>query len=156
MFADPSFRCDFRRDWESTSHRVFHRDLGDMWIVSSPISGQEGKSFGELAQAAGCGSIISWTCWPSTIRPSAGRQSSRTTGPSRGNSSSPTTRRCPALMIRARTPNMAFQDGGLQMLQQVLLNPQLMTIEKAIHKLTGQSAEWLGLDVGFLRPARPT
>ena len=27
-----------------------------------------------------------------------------------------------------------------------------MSIEKAIHKLTGQSATWLGLDAGFLRP----
>ena len=57
----------------------------------------------------------------------------------------------------AHARNMAFQDGGLQMLQQVLTNPHLMTIEKAIHKLTGQSAEWLGLDTGLLqRGAGPT
>ena len=47
---------------------------------------------------------------------------------------------------------MAFQDGGLQMLQQVQANPHVMSIEKAIHKLTGQSADWLGLDAGHLRP----
>ena len=34
--------------------------------------------------------------------------------------------------LRAHARNMAFQDGGLQMLQQVLLNPELMPIEKAI------------------------
>jgi N-acyl-D-aspartate/D-glutamate deacylase len=52
----------------------------------------------------------------------------------------------------AHARNMAFQDGGLQMLQQVQANPDLMPIEKAIHKLTGQSATWLGIDAGFLRP----
>jgi N-acyl-D-aspartate/D-glutamate deacylase len=46
---------------------------------------------------------------------------------------------------------MAFQDGGLQMLQQVLMNPDVMPIEKAVHKLTGQSAEWLGLDTGTVK-----
>ncbi len=51
----------------------------------------------------------------------------------------------------AHARNMAFQDGGLQMLQQVLANPQVMPLEKAIHKLTGQSAEWLGLDAGLLK-----
>jgi N-acyl-D-aspartate/D-glutamate deacylase len=52
----------------------------------------------------------------------------------------------------AHVRNMAFQDGGLQMLQQVQANPHLMPIEKAIHKLTGQSASWLGIDAGYLRP----
>ncbi len=52
----------------------------------------------------------------------------------------------------AHVRNMAFQDGALQMLQQVLLNPQLMPLEKAIHKLTGQSAAWLGLDCGLCGP----
>ncbi len=154
MFADPSFRRDFRRDWESSSARVFHRDLGDMWIVSSPIAGQEGKSFGELAQAAGSepleyfmdllaehDSAIRWKTVVTNDRAEP-RQfifAHDTTLPGFNDSG-------------AHARNMAFQDGGLQMLQQVLLNPQLMTIEKAIHKLTGQSAEWLGLDVGFLRP----
>ena len=49
-------------------------------------------------------SSSSWTCWPSTTRPSAGRPWSRTIGPSSGNSCSPTTRRCPASTTRGRTP----------------------------------------------------
>ena len=44
----------------------------------------------------------------------------------------------------AHARNMAFQDGGLQMLQQVQANPGVMPIEKAIHKLTGQSADVAG------------
>ncbi|HVU89319.1 MAG TPA: amidohydrolase family protein [Pirellulales bacterium] len=154
MFSDPGFRRDFRRDWESASARVFHRDLADMWIVSSPIPGQEGKSFDELARAEGTepleyfmnllaehDSAIRWKTVVTNDREEA-RQfifAHDTTLPGFNDSG-------------AHARNMAFQDGGLQMLQQVLLNPQLMPIEKAIHKLTGQSAEWLGLDVGVLKP----
>jgi N-acyl-D-aspartate/D-glutamate deacylase len=154
MFADASYRRDFRRDWESSHARVFHRDLADMWIVSSPVSGQEGKSFDELARAAGKepleyfmdllaehDSAVRWKTVVTNDR-AAPRQfifAHDTTLPGFNDSG-------------AHARNMAFQDGGLQMLQQVLLNPQLMPIEKAIHKLTGQSAEWLGIDAGFLRP----
>ncbi|HEY4310069.1 MAG TPA: amidohydrolase family protein [Pirellulales bacterium] len=154
MFADASYRRDFRRDWESSKARVFHRDLADMWIVSSPVPGQEGKSFDELARAAGKepleyfmdliaehDSAVRWKTVVTNDR-AAPRQfifAHDTTLPGFNDSG-------------AHARNMAFQDGGLQMLQQVLLNPQLMSIEKAIHKLTGQSAEWLGIDAGFLRP----
>ena len=154
MFADSAFRRDFRREWESRHARVFHRDLDDMWIVSSPIPGQEGKSFGELARAAGSEPLdyfmdllaehdtaIRWKTVVTNDRakPRQFLFAHDTTLPGFNDSG-------------AHARNMAFQDGGLQMLQQVLLNPQLMTIEKAIHKLTGQSAEWLGLDAGFVRP----
>ncbi len=154
MFADPAFRRAFRRDWETTGARVFHRDLADMWVVASPVAGQAGKSFAELAIGARReplelfldllaehDSAIRWKTVVTNDR-AAQRQfllSHDTTLPGFNDSG-------------AHVRNMAFQDGALQMLQQVLLNPQLMPLEKAIHKLTGQSAAWLGLDCGFLRP----
>ena len=153
MFADADFRQAFRRDWEDTRSRVFHRNLDDMWVVSSPIAGQEGKSFDELARAAGrdpldffmdllaeYDSAIRWKTVVTNDRDEERQyiMAHDTTLPGFNDSG-------------AHARNMAFQDGGLQMLQQVLLNPRLMPIEKAIHKLTGQSAEWLGLDAGFLR-----
>ena len=154
MFADPVYRTAFRRDWESRAARIFHRDLADMWVVASPIAGQAGKSFGELAATqsrepldffldllAEHDSAIRWKTVVTNDRP-AERQflfAHDTTLPGFNDSG-------------AHSRNMAFQDGGLQMLQQVLLNPQLMPIEKAIHKLTGQSAAWFGLDAGLIRP----
>jgi N-acyl-D-aspartate/D-glutamate deacylase len=124
-----------------------------MWVVSSPVAGQAGKSFGELASALGVDpleyfmdllaehdSAIRWKTVVTNDR-AAPRQyifAHDTTLPGFNDSG-------------AHARNMAFQDGGLQMLQQVLLNPQLMPIEKAIHKLTGQSAQWLGLDAGLLK-----
>jgi N-acyl-D-aspartate/D-glutamate deacylase len=155
MFADPTYRAAFRRDWYSTKQRLFHRDLADMWIVSTPLGGQEGKSFAELAAVDGRDPLdyfldlladhdtkIRWKTVVTNDR-AAERQfifAHDTTLPGFNDSG-------------AHARNMAFQDGGLQMLQQVLLNPGLMPIEKAIHKLTGQSAEWLGLDAGTLKPS---
>ncbi|HEV3138251.1 MAG TPA: amidohydrolase family protein [Pirellulales bacterium] len=154
MFADPEFRRAFRRDWTAAGARIFHRNLADMWVVSSPISGQEGKSFDELARAEGReqldffmdllaehDSAIRWKTVVTNDR-ALQRQflfTHDSTLPGFNDSG-------------AHVRNMAFQDGGLQMLQQVLMNPGLMPIEKAISKLTGQSAEWLGLDAGLLRP----
>jgi N-acyl-D-aspartate/D-glutamate deacylase len=154
MFADPAFRRAFRADWETKGARVFHRNLADMWVVSSPIAGQEGKSFAELAAAAGSDpldyfmdllaehdSAIRWKTVVTNDRPAQRHFlfAHETSLPGFNDSG-------------AHARNMAFQDGGLQMLQQVLLNPGVMPIEKAIHKLTGMSAEWLGLDTGFVRP----
>jgi N-acyl-D-aspartate/D-glutamate deacylase len=154
MFSDPQFRRAFRRDWETRGARVFHRDLDDMWVVSSPIDGQAGKSFRELANASGAepldyfmdllsqhDSAIRWKTVVTNDR-AAERQyifAHPTTLPGFNDSG-------------AHARNMAFQDGGLQLLRQVLLNPGLMPIEKAVHKMTRQTAEWLGLDAGSLAP----
>jgi N-acyl-D-aspartate/D-glutamate deacylase len=154
MFADPEYRGAFRQEWESRAARVFHRNLNDMWVVSSPITGQAGKSFGELAAAEGRepleffldllaehDSAIRWKTVVTNDRPEQRRFLMAHDSALPGFNDS-----------GAHARNMAFQDGGLQMLQQVQANPSLMPIEKAIHKLTGQSAEWLGLDTGSIRP----
>ena len=159
MFADPAYRRAFRKDWETTGARVFHRDLADMWVVSSPIDGQAGKSFDELARAAGREPLdffmdllaehdtaIRWKTEVTNDRP-AQRQfllAHDTTLPGFNDSG-------------AHARNMAFQDGGLQMLQQVQANPGLMPIEKAIHKLTGQSASgWGSTRARYGRKGGPT
>ncbi len=152
MFSDPEFRRAFRRDWENRGDRIFHRDLGDMWVVSSPIAGQAGKSFGQLADENGVepleyfmdllaehDSAIRWKTVVTNDRASERQYifAHPATLPGFNDSG-------------AHARNMAFQDGGLQLLQQVLLNPGLMPLEKAIHKMTRQTAQWLGLDAGSL------
>ncbi len=154
MFSDPEYRRAFRKEWEDTRQRVFHRNLADMWVVSSPVPGQAGRSFDELARAAGCepleffldllaqhDSAIRWKTVVTNDRAAQRHYlfAHATTLPGFNDSG-------------AHARNMAFQDGGLQLLQQVLMNPGLMPLEKAVHKLTGQSAEWLGLDAGELKP----
>ncbi len=157
MFADPTYRREFRQQWESRAARVFHRNLAEMWVVSSPVAGQEGKSIAELADVAAAepleffldqlaehDSAFRWKTVVTNDRPAVRRFlfAHDTALPGFNDSG-------------AHARNMAFQDGGLQMLQQVLANPDVMSVEKAIFKLTGQSAEWLGLDTGFIRPKAP-
>jgi N-acyl-D-aspartate/D-glutamate deacylase len=152
MFTDPGYRQRFRREWESTDERVFHRNLADMWVVASPVTGQVGKSFQQLAEEQGAEPLeyfldllaehdtaIRWRTVVTNDRPRQRHYifAHPTTLPGFNDSG-------------AHARNMAFQDGGLQMLQQVVLNPEVMPIQKAIHKLTRQTAEWLGLDAGSL------
>ncbi len=154
MFRDPQFRADFRRQWETRGERVFHRDLDDMWVVASPVPASAGKTVAQLAREADqeplehflnllaeYDSDLRWKTVVTNDR-AAQRQfilAHPTTLPGFNDSG-------------AHNRNMAFQDGGLQMLQQVLQNPGLMSLEHAIHKLTGMTAHWLGLDTGTLRP----
>lgn len=156
MFRDAKYRAAFRADWESSRERLFHRNLDDMWIIASPIASHVGKSFQQVAQEAGVEPIVyfmdlmaeydtavRWKTVVTNDRPDKRRFlfAHSTTLPGFNDSG-------------AHARNMAFQDGGLQMLQQVVLNPDVMPIEKAIHKLTGLSAEWLGLDTGTLLPGK--
>jgi N-acyl-D-aspartate/D-glutamate deacylase len=154
LFADPAYRRAFRADWLAPGSKVFHRNLADMWIVSSPIPGQEGKSFDALARAEGRDSLEyfmdllaehdSAIRWKTVVTNDRDAQrhflfAHDTALPGFNDSG-------------AHARNMAFQDGGLQMLQQVQDHPHVMPIEKAVHKLTGLSAEWLGLDAGSIKP----
>ncbi|MGE0534374.1 MAG: amidohydrolase family protein [Pirellulales bacterium] len=152
MFRDPAYRAAFRKDWTETGARVFHRDLGQMFVVSSPDKSQIGKSFQQLADEAGAEPIeflldqlaehdcaLRWQTIVTNDRPKQRQYlfAHKTTMPGFNDSG-------------AHARNMAFQDGGLQMLQQVQTNPELMPLELAIGKLTGLSAQWLGLDTGVL------
>jgi N-acyl-D-aspartate/D-glutamate deacylase len=152
MFRDPAYRAEFRKDWTITGARVFHRDLAQMHVVSSPDKSQVGKSFKQLADDAGAepleyfldqlaehDSALRWQTVVTNDRPKQRQYlfAHETTIPGFNDSG-------------AHARNMAFQDGGLQMLQQVQANPGLMPLELAIGKLTGLSAQWLGLDTGTL------
>jgi N-acyl-D-aspartate/D-glutamate deacylase len=48
----------------------------------------------------------------------------------------------------AHNVNMAFHDGSLQMLKSVQKHPEIMSIEKAIYRLTKEPADFFGLDAG--------
>lgn len=154
MFRDPQYRERFRRDWETRGERVFHRNLDDMYVVSCPVPNSTGKSFHQLAAEAGQEPLehfldllaeyddaVRWKTVVTNDRPDKRHYlfAHKTALPGFNDSG-------------AHNRNMAFQDGGLQMLQQVLRNPHVMSVEQAIHKLTRQTAEWMGLDTGVIRP----
>lgn len=153
MFSDRSFRKRFRKEWKEGGTRVFHKDLGDMWIVAAEDASMVGKSFREVANERGVDELelfldllrdqdraLRWKTAVTNDRP----------GPRRELMASPYT--LPGFNDSgAHNRNMAFQDGALQMLQQMQAHPDTMSMERAIHRLTGECAGWLGLDCGVLR-----
>lgn len=152
MFSDPKFRKWFRKDWEHKGTSVFPRRLNDMWIVDAPDKSLIGKSLQEIGAAAGKNPLdyfmdlmlefdtdLRWKCAVANHRD---RQRVKllahdTTIPGFNDSG-------------AHNVNMAFQDGALQTLKQAQANPDVMSIEKAVYRLTKMPADWLGLDTGSL------
>lgn len=154
LFAETGYRRRFRKEWTARGRRVFHRDLADMWIVSSPAPEHTGKSFAQVAKEQGkdaleCfldlmaahGSAVRWKTVVSNDRPE----------PRLALFASPQT--LPGFNDSgAHNRNMAFHDGGLQMLKQVAAGSgKHLSVETAVHKLTLGIAEWLGLPGGGLR-----
>ena len=150
MLRDPAIRGAFRKQWEDRSQRVFHRNLGDMWVVSSPDPDHVGLSIEAIAKAnnkeplecfldllAEYDTDLRWKTVVSNDRdlPRRSLLAHPTTLPGFNDSG-------------AHNRNMAFHDGALKMLQQVYLNPGTMPIERAVHRLSGEIAQWLGIDTG--------
>ena len=77
MFADPKYRdarCD--ASGKATGAQVFHRNLAEMWVVSSPDAGQPGKIVcrtGQGGRRSDPLDVLPRSNWPSTTRPCAGR-----------------------------------------------------------------------------------
>lgn len=156
MLRDPAFRADFRRDWESTEQKVFHCDLAQMTVVQSPDPTHAGKTFAQIAKEIGADPLetfldlmaeydaaLRWHTVAANDRPEAKKYllAHRTTLPGFNDSG-------------AHNRNMGYQDGALRMLQEALRDPKWLSPEKAIHRLTGEPAAWLGLDAGTLETGK--
>lgn len=153
LFADAGFRKRFRADWYRRGPKLFHHMWDKMTVVKSPESEQIGKNFKELAQGTGSdpvevfmdllakhGSLLRWKTVVGNDRDGPRHKLLKNPGIIPGFNDS-----------GAHNQQMAFQDGTLQLLKQVVLNPHVMTIEHAIHRQTGEVAEYLGVDAGTIR-----
>ncbi|WP_035728003.1 N-acyl-D-amino-acid deacylase family protein [Eisenibacter elegans] len=153
MYADPSFREWFKKDWNHKGPAVFHRRLDDMWVVKSPETGQEGRSVADLAaerkqdpldffmdMVAKYDQDFRWKSAVANHREEKRIKllAHKTTIPGFNDSG-------------AHNVNMAFYDGSLQTLKQAQKYPHVMSIETAIHRMTKMAADWLGIDAGALR-----
>jgi N-acyl-D-aspartate/D-glutamate deacylase len=158
LFADPAYRRRFRKDYSRKfGPRVWHRDFYDAKIVACPDQRLPGKSFGEVADERGehpvdvfldliaeHGSAVRWR---TTIANHRQKQLERIVAH-------------PSVQIGfadsgAHLRNMAFYNFPLYFLRTVKRSIErgdaLMTIGKAVHRLTGEQGAWYGLDAGFLR-----
>jgi N-acyl-D-aspartate/D-glutamate deacylase len=158
LMRDEAYRRQFRKDYESKlGVRVWQRDFYDADIVACPDTAVVGRTFGEIADARGLhpvdafldlvvehGKTLRWRTTISNHRPDVLKKLARDSGVQMGFSDA-----------GAHLRNMAFYNMGLRLLRHVRdaaeAGAPFMTVEQAVHRLTGELADWYRLDAGHLR-----
>lgn len=155
LLKDEAYRRWFRADFEKKfSPRVWHRDFDDARITECPDEALVGRTVGEVARERGIhpvdcyldlvvehGTDFRWTTVIANARESVANRLVNTPGVTIGFSDA-----------GAHLRNMAFYNFGVCLLERVHrwqgLGKPFMSVEKAVHKLTGELAEFYRLDAG--------
>ncbi|UXA15999.1 amidohydrolase family protein [Mycobacterium sp. SMC-4] len=159
MLRDQAYRRRFRKDYENKlGVRVWQRDFFDAEIVDCPDTSVIGKSFGQVGRELGDihpvdafldlvvehGKALRWRTTISNHRPEVLQKMARDSGLQMGFSDA-----------GAHLRNMAFYNMGLRLLRHVRdaerAGRAFMTVEQAVHRLTGELADWYRIDAGHLR-----
>ncbi|MDT5217958.1 MAG: hypothetical protein QOF15_63 [Mycobacterium sp.] len=159
LLRGEEYRRGFRKDYDSKfGPRAWHRDFFDAEIVACPDESVVGKSFGQVGVDRGgvhpvdafldlileYGTDIRWRTTISNHRPKILRRLARQSGLQVGFSDA-----------GAHLRNMAFYNSGLRLLRHVrdaaIEGDPFLSVEQAVHRLTGELADWYGLDAGHLR-----
>jgi N-acyl-D-aspartate/D-glutamate deacylase len=159
LLRDEAYRRQFRKDYEcKLGVRVWQRDFYDAEIVDCPDASVIGKSFGEVGQDRGGvhpvdafldlvlehGKALRWRTTISNHRPDVLKKLARDSGIQMGFSDA-----------GAHLRNMAFYNMGLRLLRHVQdaekAGQPFISVEQAVHRLTGELADWYRIDAGHLR-----
>ncbi len=159
LMRDEAYRRRFRKDYDAKfGIRVWHRDFFDAEIVACPDGSVVGKTFGQVGVDRGGvhpvdafldlvvehGTKLRWRTTISNHRPEILNRLSIDPGVQLGFSDA-----------GAHLRNMAFYNFGLRFLRRVHRAEQagrpFMTLEQAVHRLTGELADWYGVAAGHLR-----
>ena len=161
LLEQENYRRWFRQDFEKRfSPRVWHRDFDDALIVACPDESLVGRTVGDVARArslhpADCfldlvvehGSDFRWTTTIANAREKVANRLARTPGVTIGFSDA-----------GAHLRNMAFYNFGVRLLERVYqaqrAGTPFLTTEEAVHKLTGELADFYRLDAGRLEVGR--
>ncbi|MEU4311775.1 amidohydrolase family protein [Nocardia sp. NPDC024068] len=159
LLADENYRRRFRKDYDAKfGMRVWHRDFFDAEIVDCPDEAVIGKTFGEVGAGRGGlhpvdafldlvlehGTKLRWRTTISNHRPEVLDRFAAHPGIQLGFSDA-----------GAHLRNMAFYNFGLRFLRRMYRAEQAGTpvipLERAVHRLTGELADWYDIDAGRLR-----
>ncbi|MFW0785058.1 amidohydrolase family protein [Gordonia sp. CPCC 206044] len=159
LLRDESYRRRFRKDYDAKfGMRVWHRDFFDAEIVACPDESVIGKSFGQVGEDRGGihpvdafldlvldhGTELRWRTTISNHRPEVLKKMAVEPGIQIGFSDA-----------GAHLRNMAFYNFGLRLLRHVYSAQQagtpFMDVAEVVHRLTGELADWYGIDAGHLR-----
>ena len=158
LLQDEQYRRTFRRFYaDKLSPRVWQRDFGDAVILGCPDASLVGRNFAEVAHERGLhvvdlfldmvvqyGRQLRWFTVIGNHRQDKLREMVRS----------------PNTLITfsdagAHIRNMAFYNLPLRFLKLVQDSHDegrpVMSLEQAVHRLTGEQADWLGIDAGYIR-----
>lgn len=157
LLRDPAYRRRFRRQWaDRLRGRAYHRDLARTCVLAGPEPALLGKSFAEIAAERGAdvvdtlldlvaahGRALRWQTIVANDRPAELEWIVRHPDALIGFSDA-----------GAHLRNMAYYNFPLRLLRLVReawrRGAPIMTTERAVHRLTGEIAEWFGLAAGTL------
>ena len=158
LLKDETYRRQFRKDYDTKfGVRVWHRDFFDAEIVGCPDESVVGKSFGQVGKDRGLhpvdafldlvlehGTALRWRTTISNHRPGVLKKLATDPGIQMGFSDA-----------GAHLRNMAFYNSGLRLLRHVRdaqrSGRSFMSVEQAVHRMTGELADWYQIDAGHLR-----
>lgn len=158
LLRDPAYRRRFRRQWgDRLRGRAYHRDFARAHVVACPEAALVGKSFAEIAAARGRdavdtfldlaaehGDALRWYTVVANDRPAELEWILRHPDILLGFSDA-----------GAHLRNMAYYNFPLRMLRLVREGEKrgrpVMSIERAVQRLTGELAQWFGIDAGTIR-----
>ena len=160
LLADKEYRRKFRRQFDriKLGPSLWHRDFHDAVIVECPDQTLIGKSFGKIAEERGLHPLdafldvlvengernVRWTTVVANHRPKQLNKLAAEPSIHMGFSDA-----------GAHLRNMAFYNFSLRLLKRVRDASRdgrpFLSIEHAVYRLTGEVAEWFGLDAGTLR-----
>ncbi len=153
LLADEDYRRRFRKEMTSKGFKVWHRNLYLADIVECPDASLIGRTFGEIADDRGVepadalldlavqyGKRLRWHTTVANDRENLLDDLQQSDVVQIGFADS-----------GAHARNMAFFNFGVRMLERVDKR-KFMSIERAVHRLTGELADWYGLhEVGYLK-----
>lgn len=158
LLQNEGYRRQFRRQIErGFDIRMWTRDMHDTEIVACPDESVVGKSFGRIAEESGVhpadafldlivahGQKVRWRLTVANHRPAILDRIATSTGMQLGFADS-----------GAHLRNMAFYNAPVRFLKRVrdaeLTGKPFMTVQQAVHRLTGELASYFGVDAGTLR-----
>lgn len=160
LLADESYRREFRKEFDriKLGPSLWHRDFHDAVIVECPDTSLIGKSFGAIADERGLHPLdafldvlvdngernVRWTTIVANHRPKLLNALANEDSVHMGFSDA-----------GAHLRNMAFYNFPIKLLKRARdayrAGAPFITTERAVHRLTGELAEWFGIDAGTLR-----
>ncbi|OMC41765.1 amidohydrolase family protein [Mycobacterium sp. IS-1264] len=160
LLADEAYRRKFRKEFDRVKlgPSLWHRDFHDAVIVECPDKSLIGKSFGTIADERGLHPLdafldvlvengernVRWTTIVANHRPKLLNALAKEESVHMGFSDA-----------GAHLRNMAFYNFPIKLLKRTRdahrAGTPFMSTQHAVHRLTGELAEWFGLDAGTLR-----